>query len=130
MTRNLTQTELARRPGTSRQALGTIESGAYHLGVAFAPRIAPELGTSKEALIGECDSGTSTLFEASWFDDEPLRNPAALARVSGKVVAFAPSAPHLTLAPTAGVVKRTRRHRADVDAFQLHNEIESTRFVQ
>ena len=75
MTRNLTQTELARRAGISRQALGTIESGAYH------------------------------------------------------PVAVAPTAPHLTLAPAAGVVKRTGRHRADVDTFQLHNEIESTRFV-
>jgi putative molybdopterin biosynthesis protein len=43
MAHNLTQTELARRAGITRQALGAIESGAYHPGVAIAIRLAREL---------------------------------------------------------------------------------------
>src|SRR5258708_12328422 len=64
--RDLTQTELARRAGISRQALGAIESGAYHPGVAIAIHIARELGTTVEALFGEIDDEASTLVEPSW----------------------------------------------------------------
>src|SRR5260370_18478675 len=93
--RSLTQTELARRAGISRQALGAIESGAYHPGVAIAIRIARELGTTVEALFGEIDDETSTLIEASWSGDTRRRTAAAqsrvmLARVHAKVVAVAP----------------------------------------
>jgi DNA-binding XRE family transcriptional regulator len=55
MTRELTQTELAWRAGISRQALGAIDSGAYHPGVAIATRLARELGSSVESLFGEID---------------------------------------------------------------------------
>ncbi len=128
---NLTQIELARRAGISRQALGAIESGAYHPGVAIAIRLARELGASVEELFGESDDEDSTLVEASLFDDVPRQSsPAntrvALARVRGKVVAVARPAAHLTLAPVAGVVQRTRRHRVDVCTFRLPNEIDST----
>ena len=131
MARDLTQTELARRAGMSRQALGAIESGAYHPGVAIAIRLARELGASVESLFGEIDDETSTLVEASWFDDErrpPARGQSrvALARVGGKVVAVAQPAAHLTLVPAAGVLQRARRHRADVATFQLVDEIDST----
>src|SRR5579863_7155720 len=92
--RDLTQTELARRAGISRQALGAIESGAYHPGVAIAIRLARELGTTVEALFGEHDDESSTLVEASWSGDARQRTAAAqsrvmLARVRGKVVAVA-----------------------------------------
>ena len=131
MARDLTQTELARRAGISRQALGAIESGAYHPSVAIALRLARELGASVESLFGEIDDETSTLVEASWFDDErrrPARSQSrvALARVRGKVVAVAQPAAHLTLVPAAGVLQRARRHRADVATFQLPDEIDST----
>lgn len=133
MARDLTQTELARRAGISRQALGAIESGAYHPGVAIAIRLARELGASVESLFGEIDDETSTLVDASWFDDD-ARRPArlqsrvvvALARVGGKVVAVAQPAAHLTLVPAAGVLQRARRRRADVATFQLPDEIDST----
>jgi molybdate-binding protein/DNA-binding XRE family transcriptional regulator len=131
MARDLTQTELARRAGISRQALGAIESGAYHPGVAIAIRLARELGASVESLFGEIDDETSTLIDASWFDDE-RRPPArpqsrvALARVGGKVVAVAQPAAHLTLVPAAGMLQRVRRRRADVATFQLPDEIDST----
>ena len=128
--RSLTQTELARRAGISRQALGAIESGAYHPGVAIAIRIARELGTTVEALFGEQDDESSTLVEASWSGD-PRRRTAAqsrvmLARVRGKVVAVAQPAAHLALAPAAGVLQRARRNRADVATYQLPDEIDST----
>jgi putative molybdopterin biosynthesis protein len=129
--RDLTQTELARRAGISRQALGAIESGAYHPGVAIAIRIARELGTTVEALFGEIDDESSTLVEASWSGDARHRTAAAqarvmLARVRGKVVAVAQPAAHLALAPAAGVLQRARRNRADVATFQLPDEIDST----
>ena len=129
--RDLTQTELARRAGISRQALGAIESGAYHPSVAIALRLARELGASVESLFGEIDDETSTLIDATWFDDQRLpaalgQSRVALARVGGKVVAVARPAAHLTLVPAAGVVQRARRHRADVATFQLPDEIDST----
>jgi putative molybdopterin biosynthesis protein len=129
--RNLTQTELARRAGISRQALGAIESGAYHPGVTIAIRLARELGATVEALFGEPDAETSTLVEARWFDDDrrrpaPAQTRVALARVGGKVVAVAQPVAHLTLATAAGVVQRARRHRVDVRTFRLPYEIDST----
>ena len=131
--RDLTQTELARRAGISRQALGAIESGAYHPSVAIAIRLARELGASVESLFGEINDEASTLVEAGWLDDERRRHPrsqsrvvVALARVGGKVVAVARPAAHLTLVPAAGVLQRARRHRADVATFHLPDEIDST----
>src|SRR5260370_26410219 len=103
--RSLTQTELARRAGISRQALGAIESGAYHPGVAIAIRIARELGTTVESLFGEIDDETSTLVEASWSAVAPASagdstaSRVMLARVRGKIVAVARPVAHLTLAP-------------------------------
>ena len=130
--RALTQTELARRAGISRQALGAIESGAYHPGVAIALRLARELGASVESLFGGIDDETGAVVEAGWFAD--LRRPApaqsrvavTLARVRGKVVAVEQPAAHLTLAPAAGLLQRARRRRADVATFQLPDEIDST----
>ncbi len=131
LARNLTQTELARRVGISRQALGAIESGVYHPGVAIAIRLARELGETVETLFGESGDETSTLVEANWFDDLRRRNPTAgsrvsLARVRGRVVAVARPAAHLTLAPAAGVLQRARRRRVDVCTFLLPSEIDST----
>src|SRR5258707_12719631 len=98
--RALTQTELARRSGISRQALGAIESGAYHPGVAIAIRIARELGTTVESLFGEIDDEASTIVDASWSGDARRRTAGAqsrvmLARVRGKIVAVAQPAAHL-----------------------------------
>jgi DNA-binding XRE family transcriptional regulator len=129
--RALTQTELARRAGISRQALGAIESGAYHPGVAIAIRLARELGASVESLFGEIDDETSTIVNADWFGDTRPSAPAsqsrvALARVRGKVVAVAQPAAHLKLAPAAGLLQRASRHRAAVATFQIPDEIDST----
>jgi putative molybdopterin biosynthesis protein len=130
MARNLTQIELARRAEISRQALGAIESGAYHPGVAIAIRLARELGESVETLFAEGDDAASTLVDASWSGPERRRTASqarvALARVRGKIVAVAQPAAHLTLTPAAGILQRTRRHHADVATFQLPDEIDST----
>jgi putative molybdopterin biosynthesis protein len=132
--RNLTQTEMARRTGISRQALGAIESGAYQPSVAIALRLARELGQSVETLFGEGDAEASTLVDASWRGDQRRRTDAsqsrvALARVRGKVVAVAQPAAHLTLAPAAGLLQRARRNRADVATFQSPDEIDSTLLI-
>jgi putative molybdopterin biosynthesis protein len=129
--RGLTQTELARRAGISRQALGAIESGAYHPGVAIAIRLARELGVSVEELFGEGDDETSTVVEANWFDGAgsrpaSARSRVALARVRGKVVAVARPAAQLTLSPADGVLQRARRRSVDVCTFRLPTEIDST----
>ena len=50
--RGLTQLELARRAGISRQALGALEAGAYQPGVAVAIALARELGDTVEGLFG------------------------------------------------------------------------------
>jgi putative molybdopterin biosynthesis protein len=131
MARDLTQTELARRAGISRQALGAIESGAYHPGVAIAIRIARELGATVESLFGEVDDDASTVVDASWSAVAPASagdsaTRVMLVRVRGKVVAVAQPAAHLTLAPASGLLQRARRHRADVATFQLPGEIDST----
>src|SRR5258708_30324078 len=64
--RGLTQDELARRAGLSRQALGAIESGAYQPGGGAALALARELGDSVEALFGS--AGEPSLVEADWAD--------------------------------------------------------------
>ena len=48
--RGLTQLELARRAGISRQALGAVEAGTYQPGVAVAIALARELGDSFESI--------------------------------------------------------------------------------
>src|SRR5262249_56461702 len=52
LARGLTQDELARRAGLSRQALGAIEAAVYQPGVGAALALARELGASVEALFG------------------------------------------------------------------------------
>src|SRR5208282_6078908 len=103
--RDLTQTELARRAGISRQALGAIESGAYHPGVAIAIRLARELGATVEALFGEPDAETSTLVEASWSDDA-RRRPAPRRLASRSRACAAASRRRLHVSPA-------RRNRLD-----------------
>src|SRR5262249_43944863 len=61
----LSQSELARRTGVSRQALGAMEAGVYQPGVGVALRVARLLGESVEVLFG--DAGDEpTLVEATW----------------------------------------------------------------
>src|SRR5690242_6335233 len=58
--RGITQLELARRAGISRQALGAIESGLYQPGVVVALSLARELGETVERLFADNDEQQCT----------------------------------------------------------------------
>jgi putative molybdopterin biosynthesis protein len=133
-TRGLTQLELARRAGISRQALGAIESGTYQPGVAVAIALARELGQSVETLFGAAEQDESSRIEADWSGPEAFGNAVlpcrvALARVGGKVVAIAQPAAHLMLSPATGMLDRARRKRAEVETFRTTEEIDSTLLI-
>src|ERR1700722_8459889 len=90
--RGLTQVELARRAGISRQALGALEAGTYQPGVTVAIALARELGDTVEGLFGgEATAGCDRVRSAWAGEDPPETNSAAaciaLARVGGKGVA-------------------------------------------
>jgi putative transcriptional regulator len=53
--KGISQSELARRCGMSRQALGAIETGVYQPSVTVAIKLAHELGETVESLFGESD---------------------------------------------------------------------------
>src|SRR5579884_1514316 len=80
--RGLSQTELARRAGISRQALNAIETGVYQPGVQVAIKLARELGESVESLFGAHDAGS---LAAAWIDERAARSgtQVALARLGG-----------------------------------------------
>ena len=148
--RGLTQDELARRAGLSRQALGAIESGAYQPGVGAALALARELGRSVEALFGS--AGEPALLEADWAESSgdapsgaspdasaggrppdapaaPAHPAVALGRVGGRLVALAQPAPAMRLAAAAGVLEHAAGRRARVAAFRTQQEIEATLLV-
>jgi molybdate-binding protein/DNA-binding XRE family transcriptional regulator len=122
--REISQSQLARRVGVSRQALSAIESDTYQPGVAAAIRIAEELGTTVESLFGtsqdeqlvaECGAG-STL---------SANTRVSLARVRGRLVAAPVPATCVTLMPAAGLVARTLpKRRVEVSAFRSRAEID------
>ena len=128
--RGLTQVELARRAGVSRQALGALEAGTYQPGVAVAIALARELGESVEGLFGGEAPSPCKRVRASWSgDDGPVtkgvRRCTALARIGGKLVAVPSPAARLTLAPAGGVVERSVAGRADVATYRTASEIDS-----
>src|SRR5258708_3706355 len=132
--RGITQLELARRAGISRQALGAIEAGTYQPGVTVAIALSRELGQSVETLFGDGGEAISKLIEVDWSVDKPASHPAprcrvALARVGGKVVAVEQSAARLTLPVAAGMLGRTQRKRAKVETFRTQEEIDSTLLI-
>jgi putative molybdopterin biosynthesis protein len=128
----LTQDELARRAGLSRQALGAIESGVYQPGVAVALALARELGHSVEALFGA--SAETSHLEAYWTGASSgpartRRGAVALGRVGGRLVAVPQPPPALRLAPAAGVLEHAAPGRARVAAFRTGEEIDATLLV-
>jgi putative molybdopterin biosynthesis protein len=130
--RGLTQLELARRAGISRQALGALEAGAYQPGVAVAIALARELGDSVEGLFGGEAPGGCNRIRAAWAGDDPASGATrciALARVGGKVVAVPYPAARLTLTPRAGIVEHTNRGRADVATYRSASEIDSALLI-
>jgi molybdopterin molybdotransferase/putative molybdopterin biosynthesis protein len=139
LARGLTQDELARRAGLSRQALGAIESGAYQPGVGAALALARELGQSVETLFGA--PVESSYLEADWMGAPqapagtpdgavaPARAAVALGRVGGRLVALAQPPPSMRLAPAAGVLERATGRHARVAAFRTRQEIDATLLV-
>lgn len=124
----LSQSELARRAGISRQALGAIEAGLYQPSVAVALGLARELGTTVESLFG----GDATAhFSANWIGDNAgtAARPGAhvaLARVRGKLIATPQPLSGLSLAAAAGMIGSAHGRRVIVEAFRSREEIDST----
>ena len=129
---SLSQSELAKRTGISRQALGAIESNTYLPSVSVALALARELATTVEALFGE---GREDLrhVHARWDNGGATATGTAarvaLARVGGKLVAHRQAAVQLALAPAAGIVERASRGTAEVASFRTDDEIDSTLLI-
>ena len=146
LARGLTQDELARRAGLSRQALGAIEAGVYQPGVGAALALARELGASVEALFGRAE-GAPELLEADWAPaDAPVgasagaRRPApavapqtpravALGRVGRRLVALAQAPPAMRLAASGGVLRHAAARRAHIAPLRSAQEIDATLLV-
>jgi molybdate-binding protein/DNA-binding XRE family transcriptional regulator len=131
--RSITQSELARRAGLSRQALGAIEAGLYMPSVTVALSLARELGESVEAIFGEDSGSGCRRIAAQWasaaLPSSPSAGPPAgvvLARIAGQVVAVPQPACGLALAPASGLLERAGQKRADVATFRSDSEIDST----
>ena len=130
--RSLSQSELAKRAGISRQALGAIESTTYQPSVSVALALARELGATVESLFGESREAIRHV-HARWDSDlAPLAGATmrvALGRVGGKLVAHPQAPVHLALAPAAGIVERAGRGGAEVASFRTDDEIAATLLI-
>ena len=131
---NLTQTELARRTGLSRQALSAIEAGIYQPTVGVALSLGRELGITVERLFGRDTDEEGQRLDAQWYDDiaetSVSATPhAALGRVGGKVVAVPQKAAGLSLNPAAGIVARLRGNRAQIATYISPAEIDAALLI-
>ena len=131
--RNLSQGDLAKRSGISRQALGAIESNTYQPNVSVALAIARELGTTVEALFGDSREEIRHV-RARWDNEGGAaavgKHPrVALGRVGGKLVARPQAPVHLALAPAAGMVEHAARGGAEVASFRTDDEIDATLLI-
>ena len=132
--RRLTQVELAKRAGISRQALSAIETGVYQPSVTVALSLARALSESVERLFGGENGDARQRVDVSFTGGEgrSIGSPqprVALGRVSGKLVAVEQPAAHLALTPPAGIVRHAARHRAEVSTFMSQDEIDSTLLI-
>ena len=127
---SITQSELARRAGISRQALGAIESGIYLPSVTVALSLARELGENVETLFGD-DSGANCRSVAAHLPSNDsarlatMPSAVILGRVAGKVVAMPQVSSRLALAPASGLLERASQKRAAVATFRSDGEIDS-----
>jgi putative molybdopterin biosynthesis protein len=129
--RGMTQLELARRTGISRQALGAIESGAYQPGVTAAIAIARALGETVENLFGLEAGDPSRRVRAELLGADKAAPPhrVALARVGGRVVAIAQPAVRVALTPAAGVVELAGKGRTEIETTRTDEEIDATLLI-
>ncbi len=125
LARGLSQSELARRAGISRQALNAIETGLYQPGVQVALKLANELGESVEGLFGAREE---PILAAAWADDDAARagTHVALARVGGRLVALHQPPVDLRIVPAAGVLEAAHGRRVTVSALRTSEEIDAT----
>ncbi len=131
---NLTQVELARRTGLSRQALGAIETGLYQPSVGVALSLARELGETVERLFGVEGEKEGRQFDAHWHTEMAERGRskharAVLGRVGSRIVAVPQAAATLSLNPTAGIVSRLKGNRAEVVTYNSSDEIDAALLV-
>src|SRR5271154_3697480 len=130
--RGVTQAELARRVGISRQAVSAIESGTYLPNVAIAVRLARVIDVTIEKLLGDSDEDHTQRVDACW-KDSPVATAnlkrAVLARVGGKIVAIAQPSAYLTLPVSSGVCVKSAGTRARISTRLLDNEIDATLIV-
>ena len=131
---NLTQIELARRTGLSRQALGAIEAGLYQPSVGVALSLARELGETVERLFGVEGEKEGRHFDAHWYGEMADRatsrhSRAALGRVGGRIVAVPQAAAGLSLSPSAGIVSRLKGNRAEVVTYNTSDEIDAALLI-
>ncbi len=134
--RGLTQTQLAREAGISRQALGAIEAGLYQPSVGVALKLSRVLGVSVEHLFADENGDafervTATVFEPEKSHDlegmTGFRPSLYLARVGGRVVAAVQPPVRFKLEAPAGIIERLEHDkRADVVTFWSRQEIEAT----
>jgi len=132
ITRAISQAELARRAGISRQALGAIESGVYLPSVAVALSLARELGATVEGLFGAAEADDTRSITAAWpaastdsvRPGEPGRG-VVLARIAGQVVALPRTPSRLVLTPASGLLQRAAHKRAEIATFRSDSEIGS-----
>jgi len=127
----ISQIDLARRAGISRQALGAIESGLYQPSVSVALKIARELGETVEVLFGADDDRERKQIQASWQGSrlpETATSPrrVALAQIAGRLVALPQPRPSMWLSPVAGTIDRIAHKRAVVCTYWSQAEIDST----
>jgi putative molybdopterin biosynthesis protein len=126
----LSQSELARRAGVSRQALGAMEAGIYQPGVGVALRLARLLGESVELLFGDAGDDELTLVEATWAGSASAAEArVALGRVDGQVVALPLPATELRLTPPSGLITRSTSAPAAVATFHAPAEIDATLLI-
>jgi molybdate-binding protein/DNA-binding XRE family transcriptional regulator len=132
--RGITQSELARRAGISRQALGAIEAGVYQPSVVVALALAHELGATVEGLFGRTEEDDRRRVAARFIGGKGLHSGVAqsrvtLARVGGRMIAVAQPAVRLALASAAGTIQRTARATAEVVTYRSRDEIDSTLLI-
>src|SRR5260370_5302333 len=111
LARGLSQLELARRAGISRQALSAVETGLYQPGGDVALRLAHELGETVEALFGKALIERCVAHWAGPGGRAAARPHVPLARVFGGHVALPHPAPPPSLAPPARRLHRLRSRR-------------------
>jgi putative transcriptional regulator len=132
--KGISQVELARRCGISRQALGAIEAGIYQPGVTVAIKLAHELGETVESLFGGNDGHEWSIINVQLMrtkssGTDSASGRVALARIGGKLVALPGPQPGYWLVPAMGTLQRDNGKQATVQSFRSPEEIDATLLV-